>query len=167
MPSLSLLVHLPPNLPLPLHARGRRTGTCLNRLHRNRLASVPLPLLRQSDSERVLINLYDGFHKKCKSNNYWNITNRNDVQVRSSIPRRNGTIMSMHFTNRNTVPVRSSRFRALYWSNFCFYSKVLLVKKVNEITFALQDNWMTLAFRVIRHLLSNIIELQIIVISEW
>src|SRR6218665_810688 len=41
------------------------------------------------------------------------MTNRNGVLVRSSIPIRNGTVTTIHFTNRNAVPVRSGPFRAL------------------------------------------------------
>jgi len=47
------------------------------------------------------------------------MTNRNGVLVRSSIPRRNGTVTPIHFTNRNAVPVRSGPFRALA----CTYCK--------------------------------------------
>src|SRR6218665_3252932 len=45
------------------------------------------------------------------------MTNRNGVLVRSSIPRRNGTVTPIHFTNRNAVPVRSGPFRALFISS--------------------------------------------------
>ena len=51
-----------PRLALPLQARARQTTVmCLDRLLRSRLAFVPLPLLRQSESES---KLYSKFHEE-------------------------------------------------------------------------------------------------------
>jgi len=72
-----------------------------------------------------------------KSNNYWKMTNRNGVLVRSNILRRNGTVTPIHFTNRNAVPVRSGPFRAL------LNSLVILVFNYETVSFQLwnwQDN---------------------------